>query len=107
MPPIRKCIIVMGKKILNLDFTIFCCGTFYFIILIVPILCSVNHLKSEKVYRGYILLAKFFKMAARSSTKSELRINSADFEVGENDQIISEKQRPLVLRALKELKKFS
>ena len=30
---------------------------------------------------------------------SELRVNSADFEEGENDQIIGEKQRPLVLRA--------
>ena len=39
-----------------------------------------------------VSLAKFFKMAARSSTKSELRVNSADFEVVENDQIISEKQ---------------
>ena len=29
-----------------------------------------------------------------------LRVNSADFEVGENDQLIREKQRPLILRAL-------
>ena len=38
-------------------------------------------------------------MASRSIAKSELRVNSADFEVGENDQIISEKQRPLIIRA--------
>ena len=36
---------------LNSDFTIFCCGTFYSIILIV--ICSANHLKSGKVYLGY------------------------------------------------------
>ena len=57
-----------GLKILNLDFTIFCYSILYSVILIV--LCSVNHLKSGKVYRGTVLLAKFFKMAARSSTKS-------------------------------------
>ena len=38
-------------------------------------------------------------MAARSSAKSELKVNSADFEVGGNYQIISEKQRPLLLGA--------
>ena len=45
-------------------------------------------------------------MAARSSAKSELRVNSADFEVGENDQIISENNGHsfLELRALRELK---
>ena len=80
-----------GLKILNLDFTIFCCSIFYSIILIV--LCSVSHLKSGKVYpRGTVLLAKFFKMTARSSDKSELTVNSSDFEVVEHDQIISEKQ---------------
>ena len=30
---------------------------------------------------------------------SELRVNSAGFEMQENDQIIREKQRPFVLRA--------
>ena len=40
-----------GLRILDLDFTIFCCGIIYSIILIV--LCSVNDLKSGKVYRGY------------------------------------------------------
>ena len=34
-------------KIPNLDFTIFCCGIFYSIMLVV--LCSVNHLKSGNV----------------------------------------------------------
>ena len=69
-----------GLKILNLDFTIFCCGIFYSIILIV--LCSVNHLKSGKVYlRGPTFFAKFFKMTASSSAKSELMVNSSDFEV--------------------------
>ena len=38
-----------GLKILNLDFTIFCCDIFYSINFIV--LCS--DLKSRKVYRGY------------------------------------------------------
>ena len=47
---------------------------------------------------GTVSLAKFFKMDARSSTKFELRVNSSDFEVEENDQIISENQRPVVLR---------
>ena len=76
---------------MNLDLTIFSCGIFYYIILIV--FCSVNHLKFEKVYpQGTVLLAKFFKMTARSSTKSELTVNSSDFEVAEHDQIISEKQ---------------
>ena len=80
-----------GLKILNLDFTIFCCGIFYSIILIV--LCRVNYLKSGKVYpRGIVSLAKFFKMTARSSAKSELRVNTSDFEVVEHDQIISGKQ---------------
>ena len=46
-----------------------------------------------------VSLAKFFKMDARSSAKSELRVNSVDFEVGENDQFINEKQLSLVLRA--------
>ena len=40
-----------------------------------------------------LLLRKF-------SNKSELRVSSADFGVGENDQLfIKEKQRPLILRA--------
>ena len=69
-----------GLKILNLDFTVFCCGIFYSIILIV--LCSVNHLKSGKVYpRGTDSLANIFKMTASSSAKSELTVNSSDFEV--------------------------
>ena len=69
-----------GLKILNLDFTIFCWGIFCSIILIV--LCSVNHLKSGKVYlRGPTFFAKFFKMTASSSAKSELTVNSSDFEV--------------------------
>ena len=72
-------------KNLNLDFTIFYCGIFCTIILIVH--CSVNHL--ERLTGGTVSLAKFFKMIARSSAKSELRVNSADFEVGENHQIIS------------------
>ena len=71
-------------KTLNLDFTIFCCGTFYSIILIV--LYSVSHLKSGKIYQGVpVSFANFFKMAACPSAKFELRVNSADFEVGEND----------------------
>ena len=74
----------------QINFIIFCCVIFYSITLIV--LCNVNHLKSRKG-------AKFFKIASCSSTKCELRIDSADFEVEENDQIISEKQRPLALRA--------
>ena len=62
---------------------------FYYLI----VLCSVNHLKSGKVYpRGTVLLAKVFKMTARSSAKSELTVNSFDFEVVEHDQIVSEKQ---------------
>ena len=81
----------VGLKILNLDFTIFRCSIFYPIILIV--LCSVNHLKSGKVYRGYSFLAKFFEMAACPN------VNSFDFEMEENDQINSEKHRPLILRA--------
>ena len=83
-----------GLKILTLDFTIFRCGIFNSIILIV--LCSVNHLKSGRVYQGYSSLEKSFKMAARSSAKPELKVNSADFEVGENDQIISGKQWLLI-----------
>ena len=80
-----------GLKILNLDFTIFCCGIFYSIIL--NVLCSVNHIKSGKVYPwGTVLLAKFFKMTARSSAKSELTVTSSDFEVVQHDQIISERQ---------------
>ena len=67
-------------KLLNLDFPSIFCGIIYYISLIV--LCSVSHLKSGKVYRGTVSLAEFFKMAARSSTKSELRVNSADFEEG-------------------------
>ena len=47
-----------------------------------------------KIYRDLSALGKF-------STTSELRISSsADFGVGENDQLlIKEKQRPLILRA--------
>ena len=45
-----------------------------------------------EIPRGYCRTRKL-------GTKSELRVNSADFEVGENDQIIREKQRPFVLRA--------
>ena len=86
-----------GLKILNLNFTMLCCDIFYSIVLIV--LCSVNHLRSRKVYRGYSSFAKFFNMAARSGAKSECRVNSADFEVGENGQILSEEQQSLVLRA--------
>ena len=57
-----------------------------------------------KVYPlGTVLLAKFFKMTARSSAKSELTVNSSDFEVVEHDQIISEKQmkvrKPLCISA--------
>ena len=40
-----------GIKFPDLDLAIFCCNIFYSIILIV--LCSVNHLKPGKVYRGY------------------------------------------------------
>ena len=46
-------------------------------------------MKSGQIYRGTVSLAKFFKMATRSSDKFELRVNSADIEVGENDQIIN------------------
>ena len=42
-------------------------------------------------------------MAFHSSAKSERRVNSADFEVGENDQIISGHSF-LELSALQELK---
>ena len=56
-------------------------------------------LSLERFTEGKALLAKFFTLAVRFSAKSELTINSADLEVGENDQIISEKQRPLVPRA--------
>ena len=42
-------------------------------------------------------------MTARSSAKSELTVNSSDFEVVERDQIISEKQmkirKPLCIQA--------
>ena len=98
-PPIRKCIMYRGDglKILHLDFTIFCCSIIYSVILI--IFCSVNHLKSGKVYWGVLFcLLKFSKWLPRSNA-SELRVNSADFEVGENDQVISQEQRPFVLRA--------
>ena len=63
-----------GLKMLNLDFTISYCSIFYSIIFIA--FCSVNHLKFGKVYQGYSFASKFFKMAAHSSTKSELRVNS-------------------------------
>ena len=37
--------------------------------------------------------------AMKFVTKSELKVNSPDFEMGENDQFIREKQQPLILRA--------
>ena len=54
----------------------------------------------EKKTRGTVSLAKFFKMAARSCTKSEFRVNSTDFGVGENDHIISDRS---LLRSQKHL----
>ena len=62
----------------------------------------------EMFTRGTISLAKFFRMAARSGAKSKLSVNSADCEVWENDQIISENNGHsfLELRALEELKYF-
>ena len=47
----------------------------------------------SEIPRCYCRMKKF-------SSKSELRVSSADFGVGENDQLlIKEKQRPLILRA--------
>ena len=37
--------------------------------------------------------------AKNFSAKSDLRVNSADFEVGKDNQIIREKQRPLIINA--------
>ena len=55
----------------------------------------------ERFTEATILLSKFFKMAPCSSAVPELKVNPADFEVGKTDQIISEKQWPLLLRAFK------
>ena len=44
-------------------------------------------------------IPRCYCQARKLSANSELRVNSADFEEGENDQIIREKQRPIVLRA--------
>ena len=66
----------------------------FFAVISFIILCSlftaVSIISSlERFTEGTVSLAKFFKMAALFSAKSELRVNSADFEVGENDRIIS------------------
>ena len=64
--------------------------------------CSLQ-CQSSEVCKGLqgveFHLLNFLKPLSALSTRSEPRVNSADFEVRENDQIVSEKKLPLVLRA--------
>ena len=65
--------------------------------------CSLQ-CQSFEVWKGSLgiqfRLLNFSKwLPAPSSVKSEFRVNPVNFEMEENDQIISEKRQPLVLRA--------
>ena len=62
-------------------------------------------MKCGKVDRGHSFTCEIFKMASRSSAKSELWVKSADFEIGENYQISSKNNGHsfLELRALQDL----
>ena len=54
----------------------------------------------HRLLHGYAYeIPRCYRRAGTFSAKSEPRVNSADFEVGEIDQSIGEKQGALVLRA--------
>ena len=53
----------------------------------------------QRMLLGYACeIPRCYCRVRKFSGKSELRVNSTDFEVGENYQIIKEKHRPLVPR---------
>ena len=43
-------------------------------------------------------MSYFHPLDTHTGAKSELRVNSVNFEVGDNEQIIRGKQRPLILK---------
>ena len=49
----------------------------------------------QRLLLGYACeIPRYYCRVRKFSTKSVLTVNSADFEVGENDQLIRGKQRP-------------
>ena len=53
----------------------------------------------QQLLLGYVCeIPRCYCRKKKFSAKSDFRVNSADFEVGENEKIIREKQKPLVLK---------